>query len=259
MRVRSNAPFAKIDQPTEELATMCTSNQRVTGAGGISKSRRIGMLGLCVLLLVSMGAVPARADSVSIGQDGFSGLLDWDWLFSLIDSLVDPPVVDPPTPPSPPVVDTIIERKDPIDTGQSTQTIDIELVSLQLTSADPIDIGGTMHDVFITLDPSHSAPSSSGTVEISPSGTFSIDSFFDVFFEMELAPITGPSVVPEFLYFDQRLHFWGEGTINVATSTPTLEWTDAELSTVPLPAAFPLILLGMGMVTGLKMRRRQRN
>ena len=80
-------------------------------------------------------------------------------------------------------------------------TIETEIVALSLHSVEPIEVtygGGSprLFDVFITLDPA-AGPSTGeyilehNAVGLPDGGLMQIDSFFDVFYQMEFIPLDG--------------------------------------------------------------------
>lgn len=98
-------------------------------------------------------------------------------------------------------VDTIVERiDDTVDLNPGdTDTIDIEMVALSLVSVDPVELGSSFFDIFITLDlgadftpNTGDETSSTGTMDItlnatSDGGTF--DSTMDVFADAFFVPV----------------------------------------------------------------------
>jgi len=96
--------------------------------------------------------------------------------------------------------DTIVKRMLPVI---PTDPIPIEIVALSLHSVNPINIGGSFFDVFVTINkvglpglpqPDVLLPSTgqimiTGHDDVSGGGTF--DSFFDVFFDVTLVPTGG--------------------------------------------------------------------
>jgi hypothetical protein len=71
--------------------------------------------------------------------------------------------------------------------------VPIELVALELQSTQPIMIGDSFFDVFVHLEGlggmiEEGANNQAGILEVPPFGQGGADSFFDVFFEVELTP-----------------------------------------------------------------------
>ena len=91
--------------------------------------------------------------------------------------------------------DTIVQRLDPAIVGGAgqTDTIDIELVALQLRSVDPVDLGAGLDFYYVTLSDD---PLSLGTMDITfddmEGGTF--DANFDVFFDVRIGKLDGPII-----------------------------------------------------------------
>ncbi len=95
--------------------------------------------------------------------------------------------------------DTIVERLSPANfPGLGLQTVDIELVALQLRSTTPIDLGGGLDFHFITLD---DISSSLGEMIITLESLFDgiFDSFIDVDFDIRIGSLTGPIVFSDVL------------------------------------------------------------
>lgn len=84
---------------------------------------------------------------------------------------------------------TTIQRGDPYDPGDGHQTIDIEIVSMELTGISPL-----LGPVTVRVGRSFGLPPSTGTIrQQTPGVDFPADSFFDVFFEIntqELPPMS---------------------------------------------------------------------
>jgi hypothetical protein len=104
--------------------------------------------------------------------------------------------------------DTIVERQVNAILGPpfvgSSDTIPIEIVALSLESIDPVSIGATFFDVFVTLDPNipstgHMTISHDFTDNVTPAPEGTFESFFDVFFEAAFTPVSG---APGFSVFD---------------------------------------------------------
>jgi len=99
--------------------------------------------------------------------------------------------------------DTIIKRLDEaiVPTIPGSDTIEIELVALQLVSVQPINLGAGLDLHYITLQSIHGGPASLGMMEITfdneNRGTF--DSFFDVFFDIRIGSLDGPIIFTDVL------------------------------------------------------------
>lgn len=72
--------------------------------------------------------------------------------------------------------------------GENPDTIQTEMVKLSLTSMEPVQVGGGLFDVYLTLDDQPST--GGGFVEPQQAGVPSVmfDSFFDIFTEISLIP-----------------------------------------------------------------------
>jgi hypothetical protein len=115
--------------------------------------------------------------------------------------------------------DTIVQRLAPSNdvTPVATDTVDIQLVALQLMSVAPIDLGAGTDFYFITLQsarsPSEGGPMnpSLGHIDITfddpLGGTF--DSFFDVFFDIRLSDLNGTIVQSGQLPLSSSNNPWG--------------------------------------------------
>jgi hypothetical protein len=109
--------------------------------------------------------------------------------------------------------DTIVKRLDDADLPNNGDngTIDIEMVALSLRSVDPVNIGGTFFDLGIVLA---SGFPSIGQMVITlddilgVSGTF--ESFFDVFFDVELY-LAGTDTLVQTITGLDPLHLQGSG------------------------------------------------
>ena len=108
--------------------------------------------------------------------------------------------------------DTIVLRLDEasVPSIPGSDTIDIELVALQLVSVEPIDLGAGLDDHFVTLQSIHGGPASLGMMEITfddaNGGTF--DSFFDVFFDIRIGAVDGPIIISDELRLESSNVPW---------------------------------------------------
>jgi hypothetical protein len=91
--------------------------------------------------------------------------------------------------------DTIVERQldAAVGPGGTSKPIPIQIVGFSLKSISPVNVGGTMFDVFVKLDPANLA-NDTGTMTISENsagtgGTFI--SHLTVFFEADFVPVNG--------------------------------------------------------------------
>lgn len=113
--------------------------------------------------------------------------------------------------------DTIVQRIDPatVPSDGQTDTINIEIVALQLVSVDPIDIGGGMGHHFATLQ---TGVPSTGTMDITfdnqDGGTF--DSLFDVFFDLRFGALDGPILYSGSKTFSAADVIWGREPLDLA-------------------------------------------
>lgn len=144
---------------------------------------------LLALGVLSLGANVAQADSIGPGFDLFATTPGTTVFIPNIGnvSLMGKPV-------GPFNTDTIVRRTagiSPFDPPGGTATIPIELVALSLTSVQPIQVGSSFFDVFVTLQP-NTVSSGQMTVKHQNSGGGTFDSFFDVFFEIKFTDIQNP-------------------------------------------------------------------
>jgi hypothetical protein len=65
-------------------------------------------------------------------------------------------------------------------------TIPIQLVAMDLHSMGPVEFPGGTSDVILRLDPSQPSGGALQNVSSNPDGTINVDSFFDVFFAIDL-------------------------------------------------------------------------
>ena len=81
---------------------------------------------------------------------------------------------------------TVVQRGDPYPTGVGTETIDTEIIALDLTG----HVGG----IPITLQESQTLPTLGAIIDTDPDPleSFPAYSFFDVFFDITLMPTTDP-------------------------------------------------------------------
>ncbi|MBI1789539.1 MAG: hypothetical protein HYR60_18545 [Acidobacteria bacterium] len=131
--------------------------------------------------------------------------------------------------------DTIVKRNAGITTFPDT--IDIELVALSLTSVNPIQMGNSFFDVFVTINSlglpgihplSTNLPASRGQMTVNHNqpngGTF--DSFFDIFVELSLEAVGNPT---------NRIVF----TDNVLITGTGASWTHTAPQGYPIDPRFP--------------------
>ena len=106
-------------------------------------------------------------------------------------------------------------------------TVETEIVAMSLHSVEPIEVTYStgapprLFDVFITLD-ERSGPSLGEhllehNLPDEPDGGWLIDSFFDVFFDIQFTPVIGGA--PLHLYRSQRL------TLAVPPAAPPVPWS----------------------------------
>jgi hypothetical protein len=101
----------------------------------------------------------------------------------------------------PGATDTIVERL--ADATINGNSIPIQIVALSLESTAPVSIGGFNYNASVTLDPSHLGNDMGMMMIMGSSAGGTFNSFFDVFFEVQFAPINGgPSLAP---FFDHVL------------------------------------------------------
>lgn len=65
-------------------------------------------------------------------------------------------------------------------------TIPIELVSMELFSMGPVQFPGGTSEVILRLDPSQQSAGALQNVSANPDGSINVDSFFDIWFDIEL-------------------------------------------------------------------------
>ncbi len=103
--------------------------------------------------------------------------------------------------------DTIVQRLEPVLT--SPDTIQFQLVALQLKTAVPVDLGAGPGYYYITLS---SGTPSLGTMEITGSGpgggTFDTHNF-DVYFDVRYGSLTGPIVTSSSVTLGSSGTSWG--------------------------------------------------
>lgn len=192
--------------------------------------------------------------------------------------------------------DTVVSRlADAMFSGVGTsETVPIELVSLNLVSVMPIDIGGGFGLHYVTLQSMRGGPASQGRMTIhydtaddsmpnTPEGTF--DSFFDVFFDIRLGALDGPILGSDMLRLTSQGTAWdadppddalivpglvGDGAANLHTDRNTDQMDLFPLGTiieqhpsgaihrvrlaVPAPPALSLVILAL-IAAGLGGRR----
>jgi hypothetical protein len=187
--------------------------------------------------------------------------------------------------------DTIVHRFDTADAP--SETIDAELVALQLVTVAPVDFGAGLDFHYVTLQSARGGPASVGTLTIDfgpePAGppppqpihgTF--DSFFDVFFDIRMGGLGGPIVFsglePIFSFDTPWSHYPPPGALEITGVNRFLNGTTREndfwpvgviqecngpngchlvITAVPEPSL--VLLFGIGAVaTARVIRRRQR-
>jgi hypothetical protein len=120
--------------------------------------------------------------------------------------------------------DTIVERlaNATLTPGGASATIPIQLVTLSLESNSPVNIGGTLFNVSVTLDPANlSRDTGQMTIfenSLGMGGTFS--SFLNVFFEAKFVPVGGGSGMTVFNHLVLRNGYKGVGALWVSTPAP---------------------------------------
>ncbi len=176
-------------------------------------------------------------------------------------------------------IDTIIERKQLANLGGGSDTIDIEIVALQLRSVAPVDLGlgGGFEDIFIALNADlGSSMTIIDTGEGLPHGTFdsTLHFSFDVigsvggFYttlektitatgqEWQHAPTGGPQIdgINHLLNgVDVSNDFWPVGLVIHDDGTGTAIHT---ARVIPEPGSFMLLIVGLA---GLMARSRKSN
>ena len=182
--------------------------------------------------------------------------------------------------------DTIVQRMqgiDPFPVG-GMGTIDIELVALSLMSNAPVNIGGSFFDVFVTINAlglpgmhpmSLNLPPSLGmmTVRHENAGGGTFDSFFDVFTEVDLMPIS-PTAGQPMMLIEGPFHITGTGNPWSHTPPPgyptdpgfpagdfypgnvvhTGPHPSVDPSTTPEPVSFVLLGSGLALLGLVKHR-----
>ena len=137
---------------------------------------------------LSMGANVAQADAIGPGFDLFSTA---PGTMVFIPGIGTVQFVGVPIGPS--NTDTIVQRTqgiNPLNVGGSG-TIPIEIVALSLHSAQPVQMGNSFFDVFVTLQP-NTISSGQMTVNHENTGGGTFSSFFDVFFDITITDTQNP-------------------------------------------------------------------
>lgn len=155
---------------------------------------------------LSLGAGPAQADGIGPGFDLFTTAPGTTVFIPNIGNVqfVGKPV-------GPGNTDTIVRRTSgisPFDPPNGTGTIPIELVALQLHSVQPVQIGSSFFDVFVTLQP-NTISTGQMTVNHENVGGGTFDSFFDVFFDITFTDVQNPNSSTHVFLQD---HITGSGT-----------------------------------------------
>jgi hypothetical protein len=150
---------------------------------------RMNVMTAAIVSGAMLAAGVARADNfVVAGSDYFQTQPGTQFAFGppigLVSFISDPI--------GPGATDTIIERLGNEDLNNPT-AVPLEVMALSLESAAPVNVGGMLFNVFVTLDPANLA-NDTGTITIdgSPSGgTFS--SLFNVYFQASFVQQGNPS------------------------------------------------------------------
>ena len=191
--------------------------------------------------------------------------------------------------------DTIVQRLTPasVPLAPALDTIDIEMVALQLVSIAPVDVGAGFDFHYITLQVNRGVgdpppgPPTLGMMDITfddPAGG-SFGSFLDVFFDFRIGAVDGPILnlpgnpflIPDFLTLTSTAVPWDrtprpfaleiEGVNSLLNGVDTSGdfWASAFVETHPsgamhsvqsaVPAPGSIALLALG---GLLARRRRR-
>src|SRR5437867_11061385 len=185
------------------------------------------------------------------------------------------------------VTDTIIQRLAPA-TGAAIPT---QMIDLQLMSTAPTNFGLGVGFYFITLQSARGGPASTGSMTIgfgpeapagSPHGT--VDSFFDVFFDIRLGSLSGPIALSETLRATAQgvpwNHFPPTGALEITGVNEFLNGTNSNadffpigpfqsvfptgavhrmsVTTVPEPGSLSLLAIGVLAGVGRQLLSRRR-
>ena len=153
----------------------------------------------------------------------------------------------------------------PIDLVPDTpRIIDIELVALSLQGVDPIELGGSFFDVFVTLDPGFEEPAVGSMAILEGSDdTLTYDSFFDVFVDLRFVEVGNPLNVLKSQGFDV-LYFAGnwERKSDVFTMLDPINATgllEGELAPAAIPIPPAVWLFGSGLLGLIGIARRKKS
>jgi len=154
----------------------------------MAPGRRLCLSLFALLLTLTVGAIPARADAIGPGFDLFATTSGTTVCLTGIGciQMVGKPI-------GPFNTDTIVQRMSgisPFNVGD-TGTIPIELVALSLQSVQPVQMGSNFFNVTVTLTP-NTVSSGQMTVNHNGANGGTFDSFFDVFFDITLTDIQNP-------------------------------------------------------------------
>jgi hypothetical protein len=144
--------------------------------------------------------------------------------------------------------DTLVRRLDTADAP--SETIPIELVALQLVSAVPVDFGAGLAFHYITLQSVRGGPASTGDMTINfgpepPTGAShgTVDSFFDVFFDIRIGDLSGPIIFSDNVPFTSTgvpwSHFPPDVAVQILGVNVVLSGKDRDADFFPL-GSFPV-------------------